>query len=109
MTPMWTLEESLDVVRSLQPVVKPLGYHVVIGGGVVNKGYSEKDLDLYFLPLDDNTRDGKAVVKHLNSIWGDWFPLGFTPESVNYPPCPTYVGGRFSYTPNNKRIDVFIA
>lgn len=54
---MWTLEEAVDVVRTIQTLSRDFGYHVALGGGVVNEGYSEKDIDIYFLPLDGDEYD----------------------------------------------------
>ncbi len=48
-SPTWTLEEALILVRALQPTAWQYGYHLCLGGGVLNKGVSSKDLDLYFL------------------------------------------------------------
>lgn len=47
----WYLDEARVLVRQLQAVVWPLGYHIALGGGVLTHGYSDKDLDLYVLPL----------------------------------------------------------
>lgn len=49
----WTLTEALALVRDLQPISREYGYHLTLGGGVLNKGYSVKDLDLWWLPLND--------------------------------------------------------
>lgn len=51
---MWTLEDALNVITMLQEEVRQFGYHIALGGGVLNNGTSDKDLDLYFLPLCDN-------------------------------------------------------
>jgi hypothetical protein len=47
----WYLADALLTIRQLQALVWPMGYHVALGGGVLNHGYSDKDLDLYVLPL----------------------------------------------------------
>lgn len=49
--PVWTIETGINFVRSLQDVSRKYGYHVALGGGVLNRGYSEHDLDVYFLPM----------------------------------------------------------
>ena len=59
---MWTLQEALQLIRDLQPQLKPLHYHVALGGGVLNKGTSQKDLDLYLLRFD-NDDDGEAATQ----------------------------------------------
>lgn len=52
---MWTLEDALDVIKILQPKLREINYHVTLGGGVLNNGSSPNDLDLYFLPLEDES------------------------------------------------------
>lgn len=47
---MWTLDEGLVVARSLEPVAVAFGYHVALGGGVLLRGASEKDLDVMLYP-----------------------------------------------------------
>lgn len=47
----WYLADALLVVRELQAALWPLGWHVALGGGVLNHGYSDHDLDLYVLPI----------------------------------------------------------
>lgn len=46
---MWTLEESLILIRKLQPKVFLHGYNLCLGGSVLNQGSSTKDLDLYVM------------------------------------------------------------
>lgn len=48
---IWTLPVAQSLVAHLQPKVKNFGYHITLGGGVLNNEKSEKDLDLFFLPL----------------------------------------------------------
>lgn len=48
---MWTLKEALDFVRELQPIIKHYNYCIAIGGSIINKGESSKDLDLIVHPL----------------------------------------------------------
>ena len=54
---MWTLLEALKIVRMLQPVIRPMGYHITLGGGVLNKGISKKDLDLFILRCNNTERE----------------------------------------------------
>jgi hypothetical protein len=67
----WTLSDALALIRGLQPQIKPFGFHLCLGGGVLNTGSSRKDLDLYFLPLDDaKTPPGAAQLKKfLSEVW----------------------------------------
>lgn len=72
---MWDLDAGLLVVRMLQQDVRAYGYHVAIGGGVVDNGVSNKDLDLYFLPMGGfNDRrwrkDPEGLIRYLENLWG---------------------------------------
>ena len=87
----WTLEEGLRLVRALQPSTRQYGYHLALGGGVLNKGESEKDLDLYFLPLNNPkvAKDNpEGLVKWLIGLWGDPEPIGANYEEEPENPIP---------------------
>lgn len=51
---VWTYEQAHKVILKLQQDSRSFGYHLCLGGGVLNHGASSKDLDLYFLPLDND-------------------------------------------------------
>lgn len=83
----WTLDEGLNLIRALQPKTREFGYHLCLGGGVMNKGISEKDLDLYFLPLDNPTlakANPQELINWLVTLWGDYSPIGkeYDPDDV---------------------------
>lgn len=72
---MWSLAQGIGVVQALQKPAREYGYHVAIGGGVVNKTFSEKDLDLYFLPMGGfNTKESVTkptpMLRFLEALWG---------------------------------------
>lgn len=46
----WYLADAQLLIRKLQQACWPLFHHVALGGGVLNHGYSDKDLDIYVLP-----------------------------------------------------------
>lgn len=112
---MWTLEQGLTLVRHLQPLIRPTSYHVALGGGVLNKGYSDKDLDLYFIPFSEQGPDPLALREVLKGELGVEWNLGgpnVQPVDVDtaYPPEPTWANGRFTYRDSvDNRVDVFIA
>lgn len=43
---MWNLDESIYIVRSIEHLAIKFGYHCALGGSVLLKGYSIKDLDI---------------------------------------------------------------
>src|SRR5215207_8685367 len=56
-TPLWTLEEGLAMARHLE-IVFDKRFHVALGGSVLHKGQSFKDLDLLVYPrMPANTVD----------------------------------------------------
>ena len=69
--PRWTLGEAVGLVRALQPLIRKFNYHLTLGGGVLNNGYSNKDLDLYFLPMEKGQESSKAgLLAFLAENWG---------------------------------------
>jgi hypothetical protein len=103
--PLWTLDDALTLVRALQPFTRQFGYHLTLGGGVLNVGSSTKDLDLFFLPLDN------GGVNRPDDLLS-WLKLTFSSEAKN-------IGGLHYGNDNfnemkqemrydGKRVDVFI-
>ena len=122
---IWTLPEGIWWIRAIQQKIRPLGYHACLGGGVLNNGSSAEDLDVYFLPLNDQDNYVTATMRALSlrdflqGVWGTEYPLGGGPEGgpyvqpedtdMAYPPCQVFTKGRYTYRPGGRRIDVFIA
>jgi hypothetical protein len=76
---MWTIEGGLKIVRALQPATRQFGYHLALGGGVLNKGESKKDLDLYFLPMggfgDTQEHKPDEMLRFLERLFGASTPI----------------------------------
>lgn len=107
-TKMWSLTDAQDVIDSVQLGARNFGFHVALGGSVLNTGESNKDLDLYFLPLNQETPiNPTGLVAWLKILWGE----GGTMQDENYPPCPFYTH-KLKFFPlmskSFKRIDVFL-
>ena len=110
---MWKLDNGLKVVRAIQQNCRSYGYHLTIGGGVVNNGSSEKDLDLYFLPMGgfnkDKKNDADGMLKFLATLWGYPEKLSKGGDNEEYKDmdegCYAHA---VKFTTNNKRIDCFI-
>lgn len=49
-SPSWTLDQALTLIRQLQPTAFEAGYHLNLGGGVLNHGKSNNDLDILAMP-----------------------------------------------------------
>jgi len=103
---MWTLVEGCDVIRNIQEAVKPYGYHAALGGGVLNNGCSDKDLDIYFLELDV---DSGSNPHNLLAFLQDHFEVeGESITRADYPDSRYAFKWKFILS-NDKRIDVFIS
>ena len=99
---MWTKVDAETEVAKVQMPARVFGFHVALGGGVLNNGESLKDLDLYFLPLDDvNTApEVDELVAFLETQWGPSEPISSYGTSTHY--------ARKLKFHQPKRIDVFI-
>lgn len=51
----WTLEEGIALARRLEPIAIELNSHIALGGGVLHRGSSEKDVDIFVYPRDKST------------------------------------------------------
>lgn len=49
----WELNEAIQLIRDIQPMLRLRGYHLGLGGGVLNKGTSLHDLDIYMFPTSN--------------------------------------------------------
>lgn len=84
----WTLIEGLKLVRGLQSNVKEFGYHISLGGSVLNHGESRKDLDLYFHPLENGKENFANLISYLTKMWGEYAPI----EARDYNQIPQGLG-----------------
>jgi hypothetical protein len=51
---MWTLEQAITEIRSLEPKLAAIGFHCALNGSVLYRGESQKDLDLIVYPHTKN-------------------------------------------------------
>ena len=113
----WTLDEALGLVRAIQQDSRKFGYHITLGGGVLNKGESRKDLDLFFLSLDNHKikADPDGCMKWLTSLWGEgkkmWEqdPIVATvqPRLRHGDPHPDHPGSQFLFRSYSGQYDLF--
>lgn len=103
----WSLPLALVLIKELQPKVKAYNYHLALGGSVLNNGSSDKDLDLYFLPLDNGeiTKEG-SLVDFLTQRLGNFtLIIGGKEYSENN----SHYTLKATFVHNNRRIDAFIS
>lgn len=99
----------MPLIAELQRITRPLGYHVAVGGGVLNKGRSQKDLDLYVLPLNNFSRYPlvqealREVLTYVGPIQRD---PDYTGERGKYENAAMDEASYYSW--EGKRVDVFV-
>lgn len=103
---LWDLEAGQQLAAELESVVRPLNYHTLLGGGVLHKGYSDKDLDLWFMPLNGYPSQSRVVLQALEDVLGRSRALRDHPDYAAGEPY--YVKEMVGFTVFGKRLDVFI-
>lgn len=103
----WKLGEALALIKSIQTRIKKLGFHVCLAGGVLNVGYSQKDLDLVFLPLwNDKQPPVEPLLTYLYIALGQ--PKEGEEETSHKPNPFTPYRHQEGLYDEGKRIDIFI-
>lgn len=108
---MWDLHDALKIIRETQETAKGFGFHISLAGGVLNKGFSENDLDLLFIPLSghDIVKDYRGLEQSLEIGWGVPEYFGYSEEDNPYKTGLRFVGTGSKVHPfPNKKLEVFI-
>lgn len=50
-----TLEQGIAIAQIVETAIIPAGYHCALGGSVLHKGGSDKDLDIFLYPHNGNS------------------------------------------------------
>jgi hypothetical protein len=58
---MWTLDNALPLIRRISPIARRHGFALALYGSVLDKGESEKDLDLFFIRREHDSCDVTTV------------------------------------------------
>jgi hypothetical protein len=105
--PLWTLEQSIPVLRQIEELCLPFGFHCALGGSVLHAGESYDDLDVIIYKHDFNQKDfiydddslRCAMQKHFNVVI----------EALTKFDYPDSVLDRkiFKLMVNDKRVDLF--
>lgn len=112
---MWNLQEALELIRKLQPKLYSIGFHVCLGGGILNYGKSPNDLDLYIIPLEDESHhpDDKRLVYSkdfyttlLNFLINEFGEPHFNEDYENL--RTTFKYKQFYLLNDKEKIDIFI-
>jgi hypothetical protein len=62
---LWTLEEGVALLRSLELELKLIKYTSALGGGVLFKGSSSKDIDIFIAPYNKTDTNYDLVINLL--------------------------------------------
>lgn len=49
---IWTIDQALQLCRSIETIIAPIGFHVGLRGSVLLNGGSDNDLDIVIYPHD---------------------------------------------------------
>lgn len=102
-TALWRLDEGAAFVRSLNAQLRPMGYHAGIVGGVINRGWSNKDLDVVIMRLrGEAPPDFLRLNMLLGQELGRWNLCGSFPTVAHDP----WEVRKFYY--RGRRVDAFI-
>lgn len=66
----WTLENAISDARSLNPLLKEVGYCIALTGGVLFRGESAKDVDFVLYPLREELSYVNAL-QVVRAYYGD--------------------------------------
>jgi hypothetical protein len=55
--PLWQLSEAVEVLREVESIITPYGFHCGLTGSVLYKGESNKDLDIILYPHANSYTD----------------------------------------------------
>jgi hypothetical protein len=99
-----TLEESLPFVRWLETQLIPRHAHCALGGSVLHRGWSEKDLDVIVYPHNQRTpKTPEELIDVLQSI----FPTGKMETDTGYP-HDRYLFRVNGWGDNKWRLELFV-
>jgi hypothetical protein len=62
--PMWELKDGAEIAKILKEPIWQIGFAIALTGGAVYRGYSDKDLDLLFYPLEAPYNDYVSVINY---------------------------------------------
>lgn len=107
---MWTINEAVDYIQELEPLIRGFNYCTALGGSVLHKGFSRNDLDVYLMPIIEEDKDTKTVKPYDTKGIVD-FLINIRAEPAT--DSLNYLGSEFRtifkyYTPGGKRIDFFL-
>lgn len=65
---IWKLPEAVELLRQIEALIKPIKYTSALGGGVLFKGESTKDLDIFIAPYNKTDVDHEKLIEILKRM-----------------------------------------
>lgn len=100
---MWLLNDGIELARAIEQalVTNNLNCHCAMGGGVLHRGESKKDLDIYFYPHKS------PLGYNLLHIYSVLIELGI--KDIHHVPLHHLGDSKIVYAGdyNGKRVDLF--
>jgi len=59
---MWKIDEALKLIRDIQPHARMNDYNLALAGGVLDKGFSDNDLDIIVIPRSATRKPNKETL-----------------------------------------------
>ena len=100
------LRDALHLVSLLQPFAWANRYHVTLGGGMLNHGYSDKDIDLYLLPFEQHNNNIEKLKLALKMVLGE-VVTDYKVTEKDYPPSNSIVLAN-KFVVGGVPVDVFV-
>lgn len=65
---IWRLDDALRLIRLISPICHLYGYNLHLGGGVLNRGFSTKDLDILAMPRFQVGQDVPSMLEGIVKV-----------------------------------------
>lgn len=67
---MYTLQDGVALAQAMDPEVRKYNYCTALGGSVLHKGESLKDIDILLLPIEDDVpNDEERLLLYLTKVF----------------------------------------
>jgi len=72
----WTLEDGLSVLRNIHAPLASAGFGIALGGSLLYRGHSKKDIDVIIFPMRKGAVKVDAAFVVLEFLgWTRWFSV----------------------------------
>jgi hypothetical protein len=93
---MLTLADVLPLIRKISPIAQRHGFSLALYGGVLNRGQSEQDLDLFFIEQDPDIISVHGCLDEIARL-PEFHHCGGRVEGTGGLLCPIFLNDRKEY------------